>query len=483
MTGDRLVRGNVHFNGLVSQIGGGVFGVIAGVLSAGFTIIALGFIGLPSPDINGYQPYVVSSAGEVIANPEGGDLWIGVDEMAAGVFSRLSRAGFYSSTSLARHHPDLAREAAVFHLRYDVSASLVSVPEGVSLERVLTLPVKDSAKIAAIPAAVEEAMGNALRNNANQLVLLDTKWNNVPGVAAPFDTDDTLRVPPTQVRLLTRRTQPGDEPATLHAPIAFSKLYNSTTGEWRFYPIDSPDIYASSDRQEQHIAWLFIVPADRELSAVMLRNMRIAIPEETDESPEAIVQTLGAPPPAEPEDGGEGDADQPVKSAEGLSVTNKLPSPVSKNQVTGLTWGADGDSVESGRDTASSGQQDISGNIRVDRIAKPGHRGMVRLALPGSRAGSLYGRARDAGRAAQSVWVKDNRGDAWPPIAYVWEQGGSMEINVDRTQKFGRVAQLPLDRMSSNHTIYLYFLVPSGVSITEYQVGKHTETDLNVPIN
>ena len=483
IAGDRLVRGNVHYNGLVSQAGGAVCGLIAGMLSAGITIIALGFLGLPSSDINGYQPYAVSTTGEVIPNPDGADLWIGVDEMAAGLFSRLSRGGFYASSSLAMHHPSLAREAAVFHLRYDANASVVSVPEGVSLERVLTLPVKDSPKIAAIPSAVEDAMGAGLRNNANRIVLVDTKWSNVPGVAAPYDTDDTLRVPPTQVRLLTHRTQSSDVAAKLHAPLAFSKLYNSNAGEWRFYPVDSQNMYASSDRQEQRLAWLFIIPADRELSHVLLRNMRIAIPDETDDSPEAIVQTLGAPPPAEPAEGEDGGGGEPVRTAEGLKATNALPRPVSKNQVTGLTWGADGSSVESGNDTARGSSQDVSGNIRVDAISKPDHKGMVRLALPASRAQSLLGQAVETARQAQSVWVKDNRGDMWEPIAYVWDQNAAMEINVDRTQKFGRVGRLPLNQMGDDHTLYLYFLLPSGVSITEYKVGDRTETDLNLPVD
>ena len=168
--GDKLIKGNVHTHGLISQVLGGLCGLGSAILTGGLFIIGLGFLGPPGSDLLWYQPYGVDVQGQVVESPEGTDLWVGIDEMAAGFYGRLSTAGFYSEHNLASHRPEVARQAAVFHLRnYFTYASLIATPDSVGVEEVVTHPTSEWQKLGSLPKPAIDAMGDALRVNTNRV--------------------------------------------------------------------------------------------------------------------------------------------------------------------------------------------------------------------------------------------------------------------------------------------------------------------------
>lgn len=493
MTCDKLVKGNVHLQGTVSQVVGGACGVGAGVLTAGMIIIGLGFLGGPT-SLAGYQPYIVArDTGQIVPNPQGGDLWLSVDEWTVGFFNQLSQGGFaggiFESTPLATHRPNLAREAAVFHLRYhDPNASIVTGPEGVRLDGVYTLPASERSELAEMPQPILDTLGDDLARDGNRVVVIETTWQQAAGA---YDSDGTLRVAPTQVRLLTHSRQPDAPPAELHLPIGFGKLINPRTNQREFYSTRSGGIvYATSaDLQEQPIAWLFVLPQSRELSAVFLRQLRFPI-EDMEESAGQIIRLLGEP-PAEEEDE-EQEEETPRQTEEMpdfLQRTAQLPQSVSKNEVTNLSFaGPDNNLVASGKDQ-SRGRGAMgpdSRKVRADAVyAGSGDtHAIIRARLDANRARSMLGRAyQTAQQVATGLFLEDDFGQPWEPIGYVWDKNGPLELHFRPTQPFRSPSELPVSQMEDNHTLYLYFRVPRSRTIIGYQIGTESAEGLNIPVS
>ncbi|MFW6060906.1 MAG: hypothetical protein ACODAQ_12065 [Phycisphaeraceae bacterium] len=493
---DRMVKGNVHLQGTVSQVVGGACGVAAGIFTAGLAIIGMGFLGGPT-SLAGYQPYIVAQdSGEIVENPEGGDLWLDVDEWAAGFFTRLSRAGLgggvFQNTPLAAMRPDLAREAAVFHLRYhDPNASLVVPPGGVSVEGVHVVPTRHSSELSGrLSPDIVDALGEAFHRSGNRVVILETRWRQD---AAAYDTDDILRVAPTQVRLLTHSDTDGQPAAQLDSPIGFGKLVNPMENTREFHSTRTGSAYASSRLQEARIAWLFILPGTRDLEAVYLRQLRFPIEQpqvaETGEQFNEIVELLGTPVAGEDSDQADDtprDRDTQA-TPEFLERTNRLPRAISKNEVTTLRFGgSDNTLVVSGealsRRSASSGVD--SESLRAEGVFAGSGNGIIRAALTADRARSLLGRARALARDVSSpLALIDDFGQTWEPIGYVWQRGDELELNFRPTQKFRSPSELPVSQMNDEDTLYLYFRVPLARTITGYRIGSESGDDLNMPVS
>lgn len=132
---DKTVCANVQVQRLTGQIGGGVVGLVAGYLTAGVTLIGIGFLPMGT-DILGYAPYQVS--GNQIQPNDEGQLWmpLQVDTAAAGFFSMLSGGAFeptLSEPTLASHRPGIDELAARTRLKSDTASSSGIVPDSVDV--------------------------------------------------------------------------------------------------------------------------------------------------------------------------------------------------------------------------------------------------------------------------------------------------------------------------------------------------------------
>ena len=225
---DKLIKGNVQVPRLADQIAGGTLGTVSGVLTAGITVIGLGFLPIGT-SLAGYRPYEVVSSGDV-APVEGGGLWIPVESLAAGFFSRVSAGAFSTSTPLAYYMPELPRQVATFRLarHYDENQSLVASPETVGVGDVWALAEPPITGIDQTSAAF---LQNQLSLGA-RLFVVDTHYKLAQGTAT-YDTDSILRVPPTQVRLAVDPDPNAPGPLDL---LAAHRLFQETTGRGRILP-------------------------------------------------------------------------------------------------------------------------------------------------------------------------------------------------------------------------------------------------------
>ena len=485
MLGDNLVPKNVHFMGIISQIGGGLCGVAAGIIISGLTLIGLGFLPL-GISLAGYQPLQISADGQITESDS--SLWVGVDRMAANVFTGLSRGAFSSATPLAEYHPDFARSAVLFRLRLDENASVIAVPGSVVLENAYSQPTAKARTLQGLNLGVADALGDALKQDTFRLVVVDTLWRMTP--SGTYDSDSTLRVPSTQIRLGVQTPGTIAGQTQLIAPIAFAREENAQTGERYFYALDSDRRYASSTNQEQRIAWVFMIPEELEPKFLAARNLHFALPADLEQEPEKIVQLLGEPVPVAQPEGEPGLPDGMVGDREGIranhtaaniQVSNQLPRPISTNEVVGIRH-QDG-AVVSGKGTAKQSVGSLSKTTRLNSVYQPGHLRTVRLEIQPDQARSLLGAARAAAASLQGVWLEDDRGNRLYPIGYAWmKSSGEQEVMVNPDQPIRSARELPAREMSSGDQLYLYFRATPGVTITSYQIGESTRQEISLRV-
>ncbi|MEX0655905.1 MAG: CvpA family protein [Phycisphaeraceae bacterium] len=487
---DRLVPGNVQFPNLLNLVAGAVCGLASGILTAGIMVIGLGFLPMQA-DLAGYQPYAVGPVGNIERTDD--RLWLQVDDMAAGFFTRLSTgtfAPFGSETTLASHRPELAAQAAIFRLSYDQNASLVAAPDGVAVERLFehNLPSEDLAD------DLVDALGPDAGQNGRKLVVVETSLDR-EGAVGTYDADGTARIPPTQVQLITLERDGGRTRLHRHNPVAFAKN-DVASGTRRLHPFATDRVVAYTSDAQATFAWTFVPPAHEEPQFLLFRQLRIPLADQAlVGDADRLVAALGRPvePVVEDEDAdddddqarsapvGERDGTPAGNAATEIQQTNALPNAVSKNHIRNLQ--TQGNNILSGRASVDRHTGRLSDNTRVDGIHHPSHVRMVRLQVEVDQARSLLGASRAAAASLGGVTLEDHRDRRHEPIGYVWlKANGEQEIAVDLTNPIRSARQLPLSNMRSDDELYLYFTVSPGLTITRYWVGPETSQEVNFEV-
>lgn len=474
---DSLVGGNMQFPRLVNQIVGGVFGACSGILTAGIAVIGIGFLPLPH-EVAGFRPYEVNSVGEVVRVEEGGQLWLGVDSMTGHFFTRLSGGAFSTSTPLSHFQPDIAKRSAVHRLAkwYDPNQSLVITPGTVSVKDE-GVAVFTEDRIPGVGGDVNEYL-ESRRNRAGggKLVLVQTNWQKGED-AATYDSDNILRVPPTQVRLLADTGQGPWEPV---APVGFARA--NANGAMQFYRLDNNTLFASSAGfPEIDINWVFAVPNSASPAYLMLRNSRFALPEAQDLDGRTIAPLIGsmynpgdpnaAATIAAPSDGNI--TTNPVGYAThkiiGIEPTNALPAKVSKNKAQDVNYSSTGEG-----DAEILGGEGILGQgaggrgNSVDRVAVSGSLAALRAEIvpftpinTGTPEGNV-----------QPIRFVDTAGREYAPFAYsLLMDDGRQKVRVETSGDLSKNTDLPINDIKPGDKLYAYWRVPRGITIESYRVG------------
>ncbi|WP_428387220.1 hypothetical protein [Mucisphaera sp.] len=477
---DTLVPGNLRLPSLVNSILGAAFGAMSGALTAGIAVIGIGFLPL-GPSLLGHQPYAINGDGSIAPIA---DLWVPVDQYADTTFQILSAGAMSSGSPMSLYQPDLREQSNLYRMRYDENASLVIGPDALEIERMVVSPLP----VDGLPLPVTGALPQITEANAGQLVLIDLKVTKGTGA---FDRDATFRLPPTQIRLLAG-PRDGTEAQAI-APVAFSRLTNPSTGQRTLYPVDDDRISADSAQPEQNLTWAFVIPERDAPRYLMVRNLRLNLPS-GDEGVAAMAGLMGLPEAEVPEEGLSPTQPNPNMAAasdrEGVraghvadiaELTNRLPRGISRNAAAGLSLRPDGDDtvIVSGEASINRPTVSLSARTRVDGFFQPGHMAMIRVLLEADQARSTFGRARAAAAALQGVWLQDDRGNLYQPFAYtLLKENGTQIIRADPELVIRSATELPIQQMSDEDELYLYFLVPKGTQILTYHIGNSTTQDL-----
>ncbi|MEX0775903.1 MAG: CvpA family protein [Phycisphaeraceae bacterium] len=498
---DRLVRANVHFSSVVNGIVGGIFGLCAGILTAGLVIIGLGFLPL-GDDIMGYTQLSVNEQGKV-QRAASGQLWVAVDDHAAGFFGMLSGGAFYSGHPMPLYRGDLAQQAALFHLRgaYDPYTSVTAEPGTVSVSAVHTQPLNT------LPGNIPDSLQTVLKGGSEpagrMLVYIDTRWEDVEAARGTF-IDHALNVIPPQVRLIAWRNVGGVDTATTYAPIAAS-VKESIDTQRTFIPFSNSTDFVRIAAPPGDIGFVFSIPLEDTPRVLLVRRLPLALEEQGKSAavdPAKLSELLGRPPgtkalvtqgvdPSTLPPTGNGTVKPPQTGngpdlgplADRIELGSKLPRPISAN-VKG-TLVTDGQEIVRGSEEVKqiAGMQ-MSAATRIEQFQVPGHLACIRLKIEKNEAQSLFGPAISSAQMLQPIWLDDNRGERNYPIGFVWlKTGDAQTISLDRNSTIRRAQDLPIRDMKDGDELYLYFMVPRGIKITAYNLGNTTKQaiDLDIP--
>jgi hypothetical protein len=537
---DRVAPKNMDFTLGFNHAVGGVFGLVAGAIVAGITILGFSFLPFGS-NIMGYQSYLIEQPSQhhrpqVVPNP--GGLWVPVDRFTVGLYTYLSsapgRGAFVSGRPMGLYNPDLLKQAALFRMRRDVNGSVVAAPGSIEIQNIYTVPTpitemptlhKDvrakllqeqppaqpddgdesrragtapngdaNADAEAAPRPrpnvhPDDRVARMLLEDGNQIVLIETKWLRRPGT---FDADSQLRVPSTQVNLLAFD---GDE-SHLHQPIAFVDQDHATRGEAyierrAFRAIDTEAVMAFSSRQEPLFGWVFVIPQSQRPRFLDIRHTRFDLPDVPADpaSPAELLArrdrmgvSLGLV-----DDPSLADADgAPRASAKvEFKLTADVPLIMSKNRSVRLNFsGPDNNELLSGEETVDSRTAPSGRSVRVKQVFAPPNLQVVRLKLPTADAQELFGKVRNATKRSQPVFLEDNLGEQWKPIGYIlmFARDRSQKVRIDRDNLIESGADLPIDEMRPDDELHLYFLVRRGITIERVKVGEQTVLEPNAKV-
>jgi|GEM_PF-1107019 len=505
---DKTIKGNLHVSGLTNMLAGGFAGFLSGILVAGMGVIGLGFMSV-GDTVGGYQPYAIGGDGNVIENPPG-TLWIGVDRYTAGFFNKLSTGAFSTRTPLKYYQPDVARQAGLFRIHFDQNSSLVAMPGSVSINEVHAVPTP----YRNIDDSLINAVGEDLRVGAHMLISIETHWKLTPGT---YDGDSTLRISPPQVQLITRPKDNERGDRKTYRPIGASRREGpADASQWQYVPFVDDVLMIAGVNPEDDLTFFFLYPATEQPLFVEFRQLRIPLEQVGEDGDRLAAQFgkiaphladrftttatavasadgAGVPPGPDGAAAGGNGADQPTGTvgdrqgmktgaiAEVVEATNALPENFSRNVSRNLELQKD--AVVAGRaEVPRAHGQRISPANAVREFYMPSHRKMVRFKIDQDAAQSLLGRTRVTAAQAQAIWITDDAGVMWEPVAYVWMKAQNMEIRMDAAQPIKSAKQVPFADLRPDQRLYLYFYVNPGAKIVSYNVGKtKQDVDLQVP--
>ncbi len=492
MASDKLIPANAQMPGIANLLLGGACGMLSGILTAGVAVIGIGFLPF-GPDLGGIQPYTIGRGG--VIQDSDTKFWVPVHSLTANFYAGLSRGAFASSTPMAEYKPHLDVQSSLVRLRPDF-VSIVAAPDAVNVTGAY---IADTSALTAASPATAEALGSEFTRPGYKLVLIDTEWAKIEGTV---DGDRALRLPASQVRLITKSTE--GKQVELAGPVGFSRL----EGESRvFYPYDTESQVAFSTAPNITFGFVYLIPPDQQPLFPIIRNLRLDMPDEVNTDPDAVLAALGNPPvpaaaPEEGEAGAEGAVEGAAEQGEtvigdrsgiragtyalDLEVTNRLPRTASKNTVSGLSFNDTDDGAMITTGSTGSARKPVGSVGARNKIVGfniPDHEAMVRVRLNKDQNSSILGAGLSSAAALHPIFLKDSQGNQWPPTAWVWQkEDGDQEIHYDAFDTIRNAKQLPLSRKGDGDEFYLYFTVTKPATLVSYNIGDVSDQAFEPPL-
>lgn len=491
MTCDKLVPANAQMPAIADLLLGGACGMLSGILTAGVAVIGIGFLPF-GPDLGGVQPYAVGRSG--VIQDSDTKFWVPVHSFAANFYSGLSRGAFATKTPMAEYKPHLDVQSSLVRLRPDF-VSIVASPDAVNVTGAY---IAETSALTGASPATAEALGSEFTRPGYKLVLIDTEWSRVEGT---LDGDRALRLPASQVRLITKSTE--GKQVELAGPVGFSKL----EGENRvFYPYDTESQLAFTTAPNSTFGFVYLVPADQQPLFPIIRNLRLDMPDEVVSDADEVLAVLGNPPvpTAAPEEGENADGTGEATAAQGdtaigdrtgiragtyaldLEVSNRLPRTASKNTISGLSVidSDDGAMITTG---STGSARKPAGNVgarnKIVGFNTPDHEVMIRVRLNRDVNQTILGAGLSSAASLYPIFLKDTQGNQWPPTAWVWQkEDGDQEIHYDAFDTIRNAKQLPLSRKGDGDEFYLYFTVTKPATLVSYNIGDVSEQPFEPPL-
>ncbi|MSR69751.1 MAG: CvpA family protein [Phycisphaerales bacterium] len=454
---DHFAPSNVRFTPAVNLFGGGIFGLLAGVLTAGITCISCGLIQAPV-EIMGYVGWArAADAGG--APMQLNKMMLPAADFTEKFYATLSRGSLspFRATPLADYYPRLADTALSLHRDSfsDGEGRVALAPDSVTLGDVLFDP------------SYSAADGSSSGTYAVAFTI----------DSGAFDAGEQFIISSAQVRITSDEKTP---------KLAFpTKFYQPMSdGTSKLYPFDDISNFATSVPGEQDVKLMFLFPADgfpagKQPKFVFVKGLRFVLPATTEVSD--LEQRLNG----EEEDAVEQDDSAPdggfVDDISNLiAVKNSiLPVQMNTNMASPMTHviGRSGNFLSGGKGIYRKGAaMSISRSQRIGGFSHAEGTEVILLDVSRRKGGlDLYGDGSAAIKALGRdipLELVDSRSKGYKPTGYIWERQNDVEINYEPGKPIQKLSQLPSQPSSGENKLKLIFVVPVGTNITGVRLGK-----------
>ncbi len=472
---DKLILGNLDFNYLGNSIGGGIVGFIIGIITAGYLVISLSFIGTFS--LIDYKPYTIENGQITRAQ----SLWVQADDISSGVFSMLSGGAFhpFSGHTTALYEPNLQRAAGTFQLTARRASRRALRPSNVTVTDLFALDQK---------AAAEQVAHDDLKLTPDQQVII-IGTDIITDAAA--DPTGQFTASAAQVGLLHGK----ENASTLTPPVGY--LINNTYGTF-----NEADEFARAKAgiSESTFHWVFVIPSGDEPRYLRLKQLRLEIPEvqfstKITEAMTALLTGITWNPAPQTDDNDqsnvtpvarvEGPAHGMPGGAEGIDVaiSAELPIPLNGDKVRmSGRGGLDANGIVFAQGNVPRPDGRLGKALSVDQISyDPRAAAIVRLKVAPRKARSLFGKAVASATNLTTPVLIDSDGGKYRAIGVVRENSADLFLDINTESGIRTLQQAGLNNLGDNDHLFLYFRVGLGTTITQFQMGR-TTTDLTVNI-
>lgn len=501
---NKFIPMNMDFANGVDFVGGGVFGVLSGVLTAGLLVISIGYLRVP-PDFLGYRPVDWDRSTGAVDARNGSNLWVPADMIAAKIFEQLSSGSFSTGTPLAERLPNVHQQAGMLRTTYENRSRTTLKPEDVAVTGRYTVSADTPRELLA-DSFVVTADGTPMPQN---VVFPDDTappaGSRIEGYVVRFNAGAKEKkgqtvIGPGQIRLIV------DTPdgAMSVGPIAFVARASGSTLQVNRYRFDAPDVYAASvgGASESTFAFEFVVPPNGTPTDLLIKNIRApvsAVPV-TDEgiSPahrDELVQS-GSIIGVQAESVGTATVISDDSSSGPTSVSAaESSSAIRETTGIGLTFNKqnrgllelDSDNkIING--TATLDKSKLSGTsipavLQVKEFSVPAGTTMVHVNISPQSRMSLLGRSLDTAEQVLPPVLTDTLGQRYNAVGYIYEDTSKFEIRFTPGDPIRGLTQLPqLSRSRSDQKLTLLFTPSLKVQIVSFGLGPKTKVELNPPL-
>jgi len=511
---DTTVRFNVDPGTTANYAGGAICGGLAGIITAGVTVISLGFLRMETTFLQAQQVGYNNSGYIVRKGEDAGSLILPVDKLTVKFYGLLSEASFRTPDPLARYHPNLHEQPASLRINaFEGKARNTTRSEDFTVTARYTVG-KGSNK----------SLGELTKDRWSQgsQVVKDVNDADYPAgsyiemflvnfMAGAKERDGKVVIGAAQVRLLLENPQ--NKQRIEVYPIAASSqadTLQTTAGRWRF---DSRDTFIASvgGASEALFAFEFICPPGFEPVALYVKNARHLIGTgpasqvkrnfaTTDERDLFIVSMTGGT-AALPEQAGPVDSSRAVKIGDGrpvrpgvtieipgLRITPALPFVLQDGTFTGLT-------IEGEKDkSVVVGQIDLDveypnnirnpeRNLRIERFSTTADTNMVQVDVGGTSPNSLLGPIITTGSRSDGLFLVDTNGIRYSPVGYVYFDEQKITIRFDPGSPITSMEQLPtLSKSRPKQKLTLLYRVSLGADVKFFMHGTRAVVEYDPPI-
>lgn len=464
----------------LDNAGGGLCGLAAGIVMSGLVVIGAGFMPLPA-DAFGLQRVKIGPQGRV--ESVASRLWIPVDRMAASFFSRLSGGAFSTGTPLRDYLPRLDEQASMFRLRPSLQGNFLVWPGNIEILDILepkTFPQGLDPQILA-------TLGPEARDSEHRLIIVQTRLRRTEDMR---DSDQVTRLGPAQVQVIAWQSE--DQPqARAYTPLAAIQPTPETAAEFlalssmpaaereirkqkleaagkearRFIAFSGPLAMLEEPAREAQVAWVFVIPADRDPHFLIVRRLRHALPQTTIVPPDRITAALGTPPPP-PETPEQAEARQLTE----VQFTSALPDPISTQAGGNLQF--QGGQLLSADQLVSRPAQPVSALSQVTNFAVPKGKVLMRAKVVFRVAQSWLGKQVQRAALLGPLVLTGSR-ESYEPIGFVLRKdNGDQQIKFDPETTINSASLIPMTQLAEQDVLYIYFLVNPGDQLEQIRLGQ-----------